>query len=940
MWLTTKEAAELLGKSDRTIRRMVKSGKLQSREVPGRGGNGTLFEVFIENEDTVQVHLLLDDWHVFEVPRNHGMMQCASERNKRCDNCNLAYRAHPMIYHQENQGTKYCTLDFLKYGFVEPDDNYSFKIISKNNEKIKDKNDLDHGQNDHGHVRDRNKSLENNKIRNFTDRPRTSQRHVRDQDKSKDIKHLAPTKDKVSDIAQCTVQTTVQHKKGVVSMPIVSENNELQNSSDIINIETTVQITDWSKRTIFNKIKSEEILSVRLPKEGGGYKTMVDVRSLPKEAQLKHQELLTRSNPDSGMRSLSDSQSRYAFAMQRVIQVWQEYRLKAKRDKLRIQDGDNRFLSDIREGIILKDENEILSGISIKTLYRNKKKWINSGCRASVLAPDRKGKRGRKRIKATAFYALASTWIKMQPATKASELYNQLTDHLLKERPDMRLPSYSTFLNHYNSIKKTVSISIAKHQGKKTFDEIMPYVPRKNDALPGHVWQYDGYIIKLLVHNPWLNDSLIKPVIVYFFDVATGLITGWSVSFSERSDVIAASWKHAMSRYPAPKRLMPDNPAGLYVPEFCAKQIVERETRKKYIKMKQRAIEMTMQGRNGMFFDCGVERIQFVTPGNSKGKMIEPAHNYIFRQFETQPRFADVYVGSDPSKRPEKLNRTNKALLADKTINIPEWDFIISEISKHIEYYNNRKKKSLNDFSPVEAYEQMVSPSDRLSSNDLEYKCLWVVEKTTRNGYIKLFDNIHYQHAAFTVLKKVRIGYDINDLKTVRVFSNEGREFDTPAVMVKYGSYIDDEQSVEAIKANKTFRQQTMKLQEEIIYNGYDINRLTDKELIKLMSNDNLSIEQKELVQERINELEKYPQFNRQVELPKPKRIRPKVVEEQQIEDISHIIEADIEIEEEKKDDAWLDEIINSEQNDEEDDDKKDKEKKLEDIYKHLGIGG
>jgi hypothetical protein len=427
--------------------------------------------------------------------------------------------------------------------------------------------------------------------------------------------------------------------------------------------------------------------------------------------------------------------------------------------------------------------------------------------------------------------------------------------------------------------------------------------------------------------------------VVYFFDVCTGLVTGWSVSFSERSDVIAAAWYDAMTKWPAPKVLQPDNPAGIYNEQLCAKYILENETRKKHTKLKQRALEYTMNGRNGIFFDCGLERIKFVTPGNSKGKMIEPAHNYIFRPFETQPRFADVYVGKSPDDRPEHLQRTNKAILNDKKLNIPEWNWVVEEIGKQIHSYNNRKKKSLQGYSPQEAYEQMIDPSLKMKREELEYKALWIAEFTPRNGYIKLFDEIHYQHPAFTVLKKVRVGYNMNDLSKLRVFDDGNRELSTPAVMVQQGSYIDDEVSAEAIKAKKSYGRKALAMQKEILLN--DIKRLSPKELNKLLDSD-IEQSKKEMIQERINEIEKYPEFGKIKANTEPQRRREHKVEtimkEEPLPDLSAIIDAEFE-EEPEEDDSWLTEIINSEEEPEPDREEKQKDE-IEDTLKRLGIGG
>ncbi len=47
MWLSTKEAAEMMGVSVRTVQRQISSGKLEAREVAGHGGNGKVWEVFV-----------------------------------------------------------------------------------------------------------------------------------------------------------------------------------------------------------------------------------------------------------------------------------------------------------------------------------------------------------------------------------------------------------------------------------------------------------------------------------------------------------------------------------------------------------------------------------------------------------------------------------------------------------------------------------------------------------------------------------------------------------------------------------------------------------------------------------------------------------------------------------------------------------------------------
>jgi excisionase family DNA binding protein len=876
MWLSTKEAAKMLGISVRTVQRQISSGKLKAREIPGVGGNGLVWEVCIHEENK-------QPQKIKTIPEKFNDRKQTSDKN------------------------------------IRP--------TTKNNPT----NDIS--------TSDRPttppKSMKNKDLPETSDRPTTPTGTLTKTAKDLNNKEIAPT----NDMTQCTGSPT--------GTPVVGIDKALINKEVkfFIDAKTTGSLTNWSRKTVFRKITSNQVISMKQPKDGGGIRTLVDVRSLPIEAQEKWKQL--SNSDDTGMKLLNNNQRQYAYSMEKAIMVWLRYREDGIKQCIRKQDADRRFLNDLRSGEILEEEHQVLGGISVKTLYRNHRKWENSGRRTSVLAPDRKCNRGRKPVKASGFYALANTWILTQPAVKAAHLYNQLVDHIEsmsrkdRERSQtLALPSYPTFLKFYKDVKERQKLLIAHGQGKKTLDNLMPYIPRRNDALPGNVWQYDGYILKILVRNPWLSEGLTKPVVVYFYDVATTCVTGFSISFSERSDVIAAAWYDAMTKFPAPKILQPDNPSGIYNEQLCAKYILENETRKKYLKLKQRAVEYSMNGRNGIFFDCGLERIKFVTPGNSKGKQIEAAHYHIFRQLETQPRFADVYVGKSPDDRPEHLQRTNKAILNDKKLNIPDWDWIVTEIGKHIEYYNNRKKKSLQGYSPIEAYLQMTDISKKLSSEELKYKALWMEELTPRNGYIKLFGDIMYQHPAFSVLKKVKIGYNVNDLSTLRVFNEDGREMSTPAVIVKKGSYVDDEISAEAIRANKTYKRKSIELQKEIL--ATDIKRLSQKELIKLLDSD-IGQNKKDLIQERINEIEKYPEFGKiSSATKKMKRVVEDIQKEEPLPDLSYIIDAKFE-EEPEEDDSWLDDIINQKEDPEPESchhHEKEAEDKVDRTLKRLGIGG
>ena len=845
-WYTTKEAASILGKSERTIQHWGKTGKLESKEIAGVGRGGKTRMFFIEEnakmgEKTYARQKATEKHTQKNAKMNEKTYAMDKSAEKRPTNRNSGFCVSANLL-RDNENQEKCYQTYAK------NENLSVSLNSNSANGLGIKNGL------------------------------------------------PPSENRV---VKCTSQSTSQQNKNGVCLVSVNKNSVLQNTNGIIDLKTTSQLTGWHRNTIDNKISSGKILFEKVKKSSGGYRTLIVVSSLPLEAQEKYKQFLAMQNPDKELSQLTEVQRRFAFAMETILKAWMKFRLEGKQDGLRKQDLDKQFQEKLEYRDILVVETDLVKKFSTKTLYKYLKRWENSGRQTSSLAPDIYSRRGRKTIQSPYFYSFAERWILKQPMVRAKHIYDQLIPAMLREKPDPQIPSYRTFLDFFNTFKKRLGIKIAEEQGKKTLDNLLPYVPRNMDALPGDIVQYDGYIVKNRVTSPYDRHKLVKPVLCYFLDVSTEYIMGYSISFSERSDVIASAWKDLMMKCPAPKVLQPDNPAGIYNAELCAQYIVERENRKKHIKLKQKAIEFTMNNRKGMFFDCGLENIRFVTPGNSKGKKIEPAHYRIFRKYETQPRWADCYIGPDPMQRPEKLSRTDQAIINDKNLDIPTWEFFVSELEKYIDTYNNTKRK--DGFTPREAYESLVDVSSRMDSKQVQCLCEWKTIMKPRNGYVKLFDSIFYEHPAFGVLKEgVIIGYDVKNIEELNVYSLDGRKLGGPAIRVKKGSYVDDAKSVEAIKANRRYRKEIINLQGRLLIESDGIKKLNSKQLVTLFNNPKLSALDKTLIEDRMGELEKYPEFN----ISKGTKANPKhkpIPIDPKIEDAEFEVISDEDFEEMKK---------------------------------------
>ena len=66
------------------------------------------------------------------------------------------------------------------------------------------------------------------------------------------------------------------------------------------------------------------------------------------------------------------------------------------------------------------------------------------------------------------------------------------------------------------------------------------------------------------MHPDRSKRILLRPVVVYWLDTATELITGYAASYSERFDVMISSFAHAVERFGVPKGIMTDNAGSFH----------------------------------------------------------------------------------------------------------------------------------------------------------------------------------------------------------------------------------------------------------------------------------------------------------------------------------------------------------------------------------------
>ncbi len=818
-WVRTKEAALLLGVSQRSVQRYAKVGKLQTKRLHGTWGTRLVLLPATESPQSSP--------KVTKAPKSRD-----SRKSKKTQ-----ANAKP---NQQNSSPKALP-----------------------NKQICQKR-----KNDHKQTQKAQDSATPSKI-------------LQNNDVSNELAPVVQWESELSPLSKELQNKVVSHSDKLVVHPtgqptgqVATDGdtdnkliiyNELGDNAQYLAKNTVAKLLSIHVSTVKNRIKSGEFKTIIEQTSHGSKKTLVLVSSLPAVARDKYKEsLIARKKTqvvayEDTFASATTQDKHIALATEDAIRLFIRYRENAKKGGIKLADVEKAFIHDYQNGLILAERAVILGKLSIKTLYKKTKKWQASGEQLAVLCPRRKGNVGRRPVTSNAFYSMLRVYALMGNA-KASDVYRFVCTFIKEKKLDAEILSLSTAQRFIARIRREQALIRAKQEGAKALILENSYVARQNDAFPGAVWQTDGYVSKILCYSPYNRAELVRPLTIYYMDVATGFVTGAAFSFSERADVMASAWHDALSRWPAPARLMCDNASSFRNPVTDPHYFATRKT-KTMTKGKARALLLLESGYKGYFAECGTETT-YVIPGHPWSKMIETANDYIFDPFETQPRWF-TYCGKDPLKRAERLNMTNAVLIKKHGDKIPTWDYLIAEIKKHIEIYNNTPKKHLDGYTPQQVYTDYmdVSPEKvRLTGERLDFLTMWRQDVKPTRGRIKIQGQL-YEHPVFVYNRNFIAIYNVNNLSQIKIASSDGEVFPTPAVPVTYGSYTDYEQSVEAIRANARYNKERSALLQATMEAGFDIRSLKTKDIAKLLADQNLSAGMRTQIQDLRHEQEKYPKM-------------------------------------------------------------------------------
>ncbi len=780
MWLRIKEVADRLDKSVKTIRRQIKKGIWETKEEQVGPGRPTILV-----------------WYDSKLDTSEG--SCSQERNisSKEEISKLDTLVHePNFFVPENEKSHQSGHDF-----AQPAVQSTLKSVKCNVQKAGKvlKNSalakLDTAKKDNSKLDIGKKGVQFTKS-NETRKENLSKLDTSDSEKQSHKLDIAKLDTSKVDILK-------------VDTPEWIDEKELKNSLKWIPIDRAVGLSGYSRRTIYNKISSQDLFAVTMPDKVSKFKTYIKVDGFTQDVQMKWQAEIMKSSNSLSVVLLKEQQEfeihtseekNRAWNKKAIVDEYLKFRDYAKANKISLTKAGRDFEIKLNNREILSNVMKQLDvvTISIKTIKKWEKALRDSGNTKYPISllEHRKGSSGRKKVVSSSLESKIKKLAVDFRDIKSTEIYRLIEEEFTCVGQEMPI-SPRTVLNIVTEARKD-AMAVARAKGKKAYkDSIRPHVHRINNAMPGDIWESDGHPMNNLIYSPFYAHKptlrfLVRPQLIAWYDIATGVITGHALCIAENQNVVRTSLRDGIEHFGVPAQIRVDNGSGYknvnHTPHFYA-------GKKRNTASKKKALEMIARGDNGLYKNLGIS-YSFTIPGNPESKMIEPFWGFCVSQFE---KAFPVWIGNKIEKRPEVLKLTNKKLIKKYGKYIPTWEQYEELLKQFIEIWNNRKRSVLTNgkgesMSPLEAYTETTITIPSQEKLDRIMKFPYPSMAKVNRGEI-FVNGIYYSHPIFMALqnRQVQYFYDERDITEVTIASEFGEVFEEKAKIVYPALQVGDD---------------------------------------------------------------------------------------------------------------------------------------------------
>jgi cytidine deaminase len=392
----------------------------------------------------------------------------------------------------------------------------------------------------------------------------------------------------------------------------------------------------------------------------------------------------------------------------------------------------------------------------------------------------------------------------------AEWIYNQLLERL--ELEDIELNTSKRSIQLMVAEFKNDINTKARGQGKSAMrNKVKLHNVRINDLLPGELWESDGHKCNVLVKSPFYTYHkvskryLVRPVVIFWWDVATGQIVGYRVCLNENKGATRNALMDAILIYGLPKGIRVDNAGSYknveYSPMEYYKNIKNKKRLSNYEKIAKRMIE---SGDMGLYRNIGLD-YHFTIPGNPESKSIEAAWKIVFGDFE---RWLDTQI---KVCNEDFQGIENRVLLRKYRDEFFSWESFCDLLDKFVIHYNNKPKPSNQTvdgikLSPLQTYNQVEHEVPSYPFLLAKMRDPYIEMRVVYQSFIEK-NGIYYWHPVFAskVGEKIGIYYDEKTLQEIIICNEAGQIYPEKAVAINPGVQSGDNltQLIENTRRNK-----------------------------------------------------------------------------------------------------------------------------------------
>jgi putative transposase len=409
----------------------------------------------------------------------------------------------------------------------------------------------------------------------------------------------------------------------------------------------------------------------------------------------------------------------------------------------------------------------LLKTLGDKVSWKSIERWkIQIQREGSVVAlVDRRGGANAERIAMTESHAELLLSAVLRPNHPSISGAIRMASAAMKAR-GLEVPAERTMRRFLDQWKATnFGTWIYTREGKKAWnDKAAFFIDRDYKLIEvGDILVADGHVLNFETLNPWTGKPQ-RMELVLWYDMASNCPVGWEVMPTENTQAIASAFRRAvltLGKYPLIAYL--DNGKAF---------------RSKYFN----GVDFRQTGIAGLFQELNVHTI-FAWPYHGQSKTVER----FFGTLHDLEQWVPSYVGRNIESKPPRLNRGEvlhrkvweasgcRALTMEEThVAVARW----------VDQYINRPQRGhLNGRSPAEVF--MAGRGPGVDETRLRHLMMAKeVRKLSREG-IRMFGERYYAPELYSRTHAVQVRYDIGDLSSVLVYSEDGRHLICEAPKVR-----------------------------------------------------------------------------------------------------------------------------------------------------------